>query len=116
MTFDLLEALEKKIEQVVDSITELQIKLDDAIAAKNTAIESNEALKTENDTLAANHQQWQSRLSSLVEKMDQVDEALETETNVQPEENQHEHHEHHENNNEQHHEHHEEHHHEHHNY
>ena len=116
MTFDLLEALEKKIEKAIDSITELQIKLDDAVSEKNNALEANEKLKAENEALAGNHQQWQSRLSNLVEKMDQVDEALETEVAEkteapqQEEQNNDEHHE--EHHHEEHH--HEEHHHEHH--
>ena len=111
MTFDLLEALEKKIEKAVDSITELQIKLDDAIAEKNEAIEANEVLKSDNEALVASQQQWQSRLSTLVEKMDQVDEAFETDAVEQHEENQ-ENQEQHEQHNDHHH--HEEHHHEHH--
>ena len=112
MTFDLLEALEKKIEKAVDSITELQIKLDAATSEKNNALEANEKLKAENEALVSNHQQWQSRLSTLVEKMDQVDEALETEVAEQHEDHHHENHHEEQHHHEEHH--HEEHHHEHH--
>ncbi|MCK5818457.1 MAG: cell division protein ZapB [Psychromonas sp.] len=76
MIFDLLDEFETKIEAVIDSITKLQVKLDNVTTQKNQAIEENESLKTHNDKLVESHQQWQSRLSSLVIKMEQVDDAL----------------------------------------
>jgi len=97
MIFDLLDELEKKIETAIDSITELQIRLDNVITQKNQALEENESLKTHNDQLVENYQQWQSRLSALVGKMDQVDEALEVDLEQGVHENkEHEEHEEHE--------------------
>ena len=76
MTFELLEKLESKIQNVVDTIALLQMEVDELKGDKQGLLEKNSQLQTENITLTEEHQQWQSRLSALVGKIDKAEDTL----------------------------------------
>lgn len=76
MTLELLEKLESKIENAVDSISLLQMEIEELKEANNELAEKNGKLQSENIELTEEHQQWQSRLSALVGKIEQAEETL----------------------------------------
>lgn len=76
MTLELLEKLESKIQNAVDSIALLQMEVEELKEAKNELAEKNGQLQSENIQLTEEHQQWQSRLSTLVGKIEQAEETL----------------------------------------
>jgi len=67
MSFEVLERLEAKVQSVVDTISLLQMELDE-LKQKNAALEQ------ENQHLKGEHDAWQERLRALLGKMDQVEE------------------------------------------
>lgn len=77
MTLDLLEKLESKIQNAVDTIALLQMEVEEQKEAKVELAEKNNQLQAENIKLTEEHQQWQSRLSALVGKIEQAEEAVE---------------------------------------
>ncbi|WP_094751542.1 cell division protein ZapB [Psychromonas sp. CD1] len=73
MTLDLLEKLESKIQNAVDSIALLQMEVEDLKEDKIGLASKNDLLQAENMKLADEHLQWQSRLSALVGKIEQAE-------------------------------------------
>lgn len=77
MTFELLEKLESKINQAVESIELLKMEIEEQKEEKIHLIAKSEELQAENNRLNEEHQQWQARLSALVGKIEQSEEAAE---------------------------------------
>jgi len=73
MALDLLEKLESKIQNVVDTIALLQMEVEELKEDKQGLAEKSEQLQAENIRLTEEHQQWQSRLSVLVGKIEQAE-------------------------------------------
>jgi len=71
MTFELLEKLENKINQAVETIALLQMEIDELKEDKVSLATKTEQLQADNDRLNSEHQQWQDRLSALVGKIEQ---------------------------------------------
>lgn len=76
MTLDLLEKLESKIQNAVDTIALLQMEVEELKDDKQGLLEKNDHLQQENIKLSEEHQQWQSRLSALVGKIENAEETL----------------------------------------
>ncbi|MEI6896738.1 MAG: cell division protein ZapB [Psychromonas sp.] len=76
MTLALLEKLESKIQNAVDTISLLQMEVEELKADKVTLSEKTEQLQLENNSLIEEHQQWQSRLSVLVGKIEEAEETI----------------------------------------
>jgi len=76
MTLELLEKLENKIQNAVDTISLLQMEVEELKADKAALSEKAESLQTANSQLAEEHQQWQSRLSALVGKIEQAEDTM----------------------------------------
>jgi len=76
MTLELLEKLESKIQNAIDTIALLQMEVEELKADKQGLTEKNNELQEENRKLAEEHQQWQSRLSALVGKIEKSEDAL----------------------------------------
>ncbi len=76
MTLELLEKLESKIQNAVDSIALLQMEIEELKTEKTALAEKAESLEETNRKLTEEHQQWQARLSSLVGKIEQAEETL----------------------------------------
>ncbi|MBL1376097.1 cell division protein ZapB [Zobellella iuensis] len=68
MSFDVLEKLEAKIQAAVDTISLLQMEVDELK-------EQNSQLGDENQQLKQQHDAWQERLRVLLGKIDQVEES-----------------------------------------
>ena len=68
MSFEVLEKLESKIQVAVDTISLLQMELDELK-------EQNGQLAQENQQLKQDHDAWQDRLKVLLGKIDQVEES-----------------------------------------
>ncbi|MBM7456279.1 cell division protein ZapB [Oceanisphaera litoralis] len=68
MSFDVLEKLESKIQAAVDTISLLQMEVDELKAQNGQLGEENQQLKQQHDT-------WQERLRVLLGKIDQVEES-----------------------------------------
>ena len=76
MTLDLLEKLESKIQNAVDTIALLQMEVEELKTDKQGLSDRNEQLKEENIKLSEEHQQWQARLSALVGKIEKAEDTL----------------------------------------
>jgi len=76
MTFELLEKLESKIQNAVDTIALLQMEVEELKGDKQVLSEKNGQLQDENIKLTEEHQQWQSRLSALVGKIEKAEDSL----------------------------------------
>ena len=76
MTLDLLEKLEDKIQNAVDTIALLQMEVEELKKDKQDLSEKNTQLQAENINLSEEHQQWQSRLSALVGKIEKAEDTL----------------------------------------
>jgi len=76
MTLELLEKLENKIQNAVDTISLLQMEVEELKADKAALSEKTEALQAANGQLTEEHQQWQSRLSALVGKIEQAEDTM----------------------------------------
>ena len=77
MTFELLEKLENKINQAVETIALLQMDIEELKEDKVNLANKTEQLQSDNERLNAEHQQWQDRLSALVGKIEQAEENVE---------------------------------------
>ena len=80
MSFDALEQLETKIQTAVDTITLLQMEIDELKEEKanltNQAQElrtSREALVQKAEEMQREHGQWQERIRNLLGKMEEVE-------------------------------------------
>ncbi|WP_036771948.1 cell division protein ZapB [Photorhabdus australis] len=79
MSFEVFEKLEAKVQQAVDTITLLQMEIEE-LKEKNrslsqeiqNATSSNESLAHENEQLKQEQQGWQERLRALLGKMEDV--------------------------------------------
>lgn len=76
MTLDLLDKLESKIQNAVDTIALLQMELEELKEEKQRLAEKNGQLQAENIRLSEEHQQWQSRLSALLGKIEEAEETV----------------------------------------
>ncbi|WP_366931706.1 cell division protein ZapB [Moritella sp.] len=72
MNFDVLDKLESKVQTAVDTITLLQMELEELKEENNQLLANNSELKGQQDV-------WQDRLRSLLGKMDEVQELEELE-------------------------------------
>ena len=76
MTLDLLEKLESKIQNAVDTIALLQMEVEELKGDKQGLLAKNDQLQQENIKLNEEHQQWQSRLSALVGKIEKAEDTM----------------------------------------
>ncbi|WP_241650021.1 cell division protein ZapB [Rosenbergiella collisarenosi] len=79
MSFEMFEKLEAKVQQAIDTITLLQMEIEELKEQNNTlkqdaqqAVGNHEALNRENQQLKEEQTQWQERLRTLLGKMDDV--------------------------------------------
>ena len=79
MSFEVFEKLEAKVKQAIDTITLLQMEIDELKEQNNTlkhevqqASGNSEALVRENQQLKEEQTQWQDRLRALLGKMEEV--------------------------------------------
>jgi len=77
MTFELLDKLENKINQAVETIALLQMEIDELKEDKVNLATKAEQLQSENEHLTAEHKQWQERLSALLGKINKTEESFE---------------------------------------
>jgi len=75
MNFDVLEKLENKVQAAVDTISLLQMELEELKEENAQLVNTNTELKGQQDV-------WQDRLRSLLGKMDEVEELEENEQHV----------------------------------
>ncbi|WP_291970421.1 septal ring assembly protein ZapB [Candidatus Symbiopectobacterium sp.] len=79
MSFEVFEKLEAKVQQAIDTITLLQMEIEE-LKEKNgqlsqevqQAVESRETLVRENEHLKEEQIVWQERLRALLGKMEEV--------------------------------------------
>lgn len=79
MSFEVFEKLEAKVQQAIDTITLLQMEIEE-LKEQNSALAqdaqaaagSREALVRENEQLKEEQQVWQDRLRALLGKMEEV--------------------------------------------
>lgn len=79
MSFEVFEKLESKVQQAIDTITLLQMEIDE-LKDKNGALSQEleatksgtESLVRENEQLKQEQQAWQERLRTLLGKMEEV--------------------------------------------
>ena len=72
MNFDVLDKLESKVQTAVDTISLLQMELEELKEENNQLLANNSELKNQQDV-------WQDRLRSLLGRMDEVQELEELE-------------------------------------
>ncbi|HGN1707451.1 TPA: cell division protein ZapB [Providencia rettgeri] len=79
MSFEVFEKLESKVQQAIDTITLLQMEIDelkDKNGALNQELEAaksgTDSLVRENEQLKQEQQAWQERLRTLLGKMEEV--------------------------------------------
>ncbi|WP_409309326.1 septal ring assembly protein ZapB [Pectobacterium sp. B1J-3] len=79
MSFEVFEKLEAKVQQAIDTITLLQMEIEELKEQNNTlsqdvqaAAGSQEALVRENAQLKEEQAVWQERLRALLGKMEEV--------------------------------------------
>lgn len=79
MSFEVFEKLEAKVQQAIDTITLLQMEIEE-LKEKNNALSqdvqaasgASEALVRENEQLKEEQTMWQERLRALLGKMEEV--------------------------------------------
>lgn len=79
MSFEVFEKLEAKVQQAIDTITLLQMEIDELKETNNNlnrevqnAAGARESLVRENEQLKQEQTGWQERLRALLGKMDDV--------------------------------------------
>lgn len=79
MSFEVFEKLEAKVQQAIDTITLLQMEIDELKETNNNlnrevqnAADARESLVRENEQLKQEQAGWQERLRALLGKMDDV--------------------------------------------
>ena len=79
MSFEVFEKLEEKVQQAIDTITLLQMEIDELKETNNNlnrevqnAAGARESLVRENEQLKQEQAGWQERLRALLGKMDDV--------------------------------------------
>ncbi|KMV70711.1 cell division protein ZapB [Rosenbergiella epipactidis] len=79
MSFEMFEKLEAKVQQAIDTITLLQMEIEE-LKEQNSALKqdaqqavgNHESLTRENQQLKEEQTQWQERLRALLGKMEEV--------------------------------------------
>lgn len=79
MAFEVFEKLEAKVQQAIDTITLLQMEIEE-LKEKNSSLSqevqqaqgNRESLVNENEQLRQEQSVWQERLRGLLSKMDEV--------------------------------------------
>ncbi|WP_161969182.1 septal ring assembly protein ZapB [Entomohabitans teleogrylli] len=79
MSFEVFEKLEAKVQQAIDTITLLQMEIEELKEKNNSLAQevqasqgNHEALERENQQLKEQHHVWQERLQALLGKMEEV--------------------------------------------
>ncbi|CAM3882704.1 cell division protein ZapB [Avibacterium avium] len=72
MSLEILDQLEAKIKQAVETIELLQLEVEELKEKNSQAQQQNESLRNENEQLKSEHQNWQERLRSLLGRIDNV--------------------------------------------
>ncbi len=79
MAFEVFEKLESKVQQAIDTITLLQMEIEELKEKNNNltqeiqqAHDNREALERENNQLKEQQGVWQERLQALLGKMEEV--------------------------------------------
>lgn len=79
MSFEVFEKLEAKVQQAIDTITLLQMEIEELKEQNNTlrndaqqAVGNHESLVRENQHLKEEQHVWQERLRALLGKMEEV--------------------------------------------
>ena len=72
MSLEILDQLEEKIKQAVETIQLLQLQVEELKEHKNQSQQAREALKHENEQLKNEHRNWQEHIRSLLGKFDNV--------------------------------------------
>ncbi len=79
MSFEMFEKLEAKVQQAIDTITLLQMEIEELKEQNNTLKQealqvagNHDSLTRENQQLKEEQHQWQERLRTLLGKMDEV--------------------------------------------
>jgi cell division protein ZapB len=72
MSLEILDQLEEKIKQAVETIQLLQLEVEELKEQKNQSQQSVEALRNENEQLKNEHRNWQEHIRSLLGKFDNV--------------------------------------------
>ncbi|MFZ7108984.1 cell division protein ZapB [Avibacterium avium] len=72
MSLEILDQLETKIKQAVETIELLQLEVEELKDKNNQTSQQNETLRNENEQLKREHQNWQERLRSLLGRIDNV--------------------------------------------
>lgn len=72
MSLEILDQLEGKIRQAVETIQLLQLEVEELKEKNTQAQHANDALRNENEQLKVEHNNWQERLRSLLGQIDNV--------------------------------------------
>lgn len=72
MSVEILDQLESKIKEAVETIQLLQLEIDELKGKANEAQSQTETLRQENAQLKMEQQNWQDRLRSLLGQIDNV--------------------------------------------
>ena len=72
MSLEVLDQLENKIKQAVETIQLLQLEVDELIEKNGRSQQENDALRSENEQLRSEHQNIQERLRSLLGITDSI--------------------------------------------
>ena len=72
MSITILDQLEDKIKQAVETIQLLQLEVEELKGKNDEAQRANDALRQEHEQLKAEHQNFQERLRSLLGQIDNV--------------------------------------------
>ncbi len=72
MSVTILDQLENKIKQAVETIQLLQLEVEELKGKNEVAAQTNEALRQEYEQLKSEHQNFQERLRSLLGQIDNV--------------------------------------------
>ena len=70
MSLEILDQLEEKIRQAVETIQLLQLEVEELKEQKNQSQQAVEALQHENEQLRNEHRNWQEHIRSLLGKFD----------------------------------------------
>ncbi|MDU8925073.1 cell division protein ZapB [Pasteurellaceae bacterium LIM206] len=72
MSLEILDQLEGKIKQAVETIQLLQLEVEELKEQNQQVQQANDALRSENEQLKVEHNNWQERLRSLLGQIDNV--------------------------------------------
>lgn len=72
MSVAILDQLEEKIKQAVETIQLLQLEIEELKGKNEDAQKAYDTLSQENEQLKAEHHNWQERLRSLLGQIDNV--------------------------------------------